>query len=921
MSANTESLSLRPSASEPGEVDVVNTSSAGDVFLGADSLSSRPIVTGVGEQEIPRPVPVRDAQTEAAQTSLVDTVKSTAQSVTDAVNRSGAIPKAKEVAASLGSTLASGARATGSAVSQAVNAATAPSAEVTPATTEAPQRGVVIVEVPAGTTLKTRTVDEAELSAASPSTGAPDVVSGAKSAGATAGSIAGTVAGTLATAAGMAKNAATAATNKVFGAGTTEQVSESVENAENYVADKATGAKQSTEATAESVKESAKETAESAKLSTEAGAQNLGTSIQSTAQDIKGAAAEKATNLGNSIQGTAQGVKQSAQESVQYAKENPKEATTSVLSKVGSVTGTVIGSVAGTVAAATSMATHAASMALGGSKESQVVSDFEWKPKGDVGETLYVQPAHESTAKERGEQRARDIENKAGEIYNQTTEAVVEKKDQAVAAAKNAADTIVQSQPVQATTAATAQAYDRAAETVYAAGTIAGDTAHVAYDKTAQAAAATRDVAASAGNTAAQAAKTAGHVAVDAAAATYNKAADTTKAVTDTAKNAAAATYNTAASTTKAATDTAKDVASATYDKAAVTTKAVTDTAKNAAAATYNTAASTTQAVTDTAKNAAAATYNTAASTTKAATETAKNAASATYDKAAATTGAATEYAKSAANTTAEKARDVTSGPTQSTTPITSEGHLGSPAGIAGAYGSSAPTRSEIGLSTDSAISALAVPYDQRTPAQQAAIDNALRGTTPSEIESPADDDIPLTEVTEITAITCVDAPVPESELGLDAPLATEYALADSTPSNATLDILSSYTPKGSVLPSDLTPSDLSKPPRDDASTRSIPPGGSLKERLSELDQEQTPQSTFEDQRAEPVPRPRSKESSTTNLSTNDTKSKHHASIMEKVKTKIESGVDKIFHRDHISHDSHHQVPGAAEAEPGSRRK
>ncbi|TPX56758.1 hypothetical protein SpCBS45565_g08354 [Spizellomyces sp. 'palustris'] len=921
MSTNTESLSLRPSTSEPGEVDVVSTSNAGDVFLGADSLSSRPIVTGVGEQEIPRPVPVSDTQTKAAQTSLVDTVKSTAQSVTDAVNRSGAIPKAKEVAASLGSTLASGARATGTAVSQAVSAATAPSAEVTPAAAiEAPQREVVIVEVPAGTTLKTRTVDEAELSATSPSAAAPDVVSGAKSAGATAGSIAGTVAGTLATAAGMAKNVAAAATNKVFGSGTTEQMSESVENAENHVADKATGAKQSTEATAENVKESAKETAENAKLSTEAGAQNLGTSIQGTAQNIKGAAAAKATDLGNSIQGTAQGVKQSAQESVQYAKENPKEATTSVLSKVGAVTGTVIGSVAGTVAAATSMATHAAQAALGGSKESQVVSDFEWRPKGDVGETLNVQPAHESTAKERGEQRARDIENAAGDMYNRTTEAVVEKKDQAVAAAKNATDTIVHSQPVQATTAATSQAYDRAAETVYAAGTIAGDTAHVAYDKTAQAAAATRDVAASAGNTAAQAAKTAGHLAVDAAAVTYDKAAATTKAVTDTAKGAAAATYDTAAGTTKAVTDTAKNAAAATYNTAASTTKVATDTAKDVASATYDKAAVTTKAVTDTAKNAAAATYDTAASTTKAVTDTAKNAASATYNKAAATSEAATEYAKGAANTTAQKARDVTSGPTQSTTLITSEGHLGSPAGIAGAYGSSAPTQPGIGLSTDSAISALAVPYDQRTPAQQAAIDSALRGTTPSEIESPADDDMPLTEVTEITAITGVDAPIPESELGLDAPLATEYALADSTPNNATLDILSSYTPKGSVLPSDLTPSDMSKPPRDDASTRSIPPSGSLKERLTELDQEQPNQSTFEDQRAEPVPRPRSKESSTTDLSANDTRSKHHPSIMEKVKTKIESGVDKIFHRDHIPHDSR-QVPGAAEAEPGSRRK
>ncbi|KAJ3185911.1 hypothetical protein HDU85_000823 [Gaertneriomyces sp. JEL0708] len=891
-SSQVENLGLRPSANEPGEVIVTPMTST--------------------TYETKTLVPAESSHIEGESThntsqapTITDSVMSAAYTAKDALDRSGAVPRAKELATSLGSTISANAQKAASTLSQAASSATAPSAESQARQAGLPSTDVETVTVPAGTTvIVTEGTDVVTVPANSTATtsAAPNIVSGAQTAGSTAGNIAGTVAGSVSTAADLVKNAASTASTKLFGTGNTQstvgQVQQSATNAGNYVESKAGQAERAIEnkaheaeyaiagntagsGTVQNIKHAAYETTGDLQSTVAQTSNNALGSAQAATSKVQAAVAETANNLksaayetAGSVQNTAYEKTQTLRATAQDAAAHPKETTTSILATAGQLTGSVVGTVAGGISAATHLAAEAASALLHGGHAQPAtgttakVVEGPWSPNASWTATTDV---HHRTAQERGEQRAREIEA-----------TLVEKKDQTVHAAKDAVETVANSQPVVATTNATKQAYVSAQEKTVAAGTLVGDVAGTAIEKTIGAthvvADKTKVIGSSAYSTTAGATNAVTGTIKDVAAATYNTAAGATNAASGAVKNAAAVTYDTAASATNATTGAVKGAAAATYNAAAGATNATTEAVKNTAAATYDTAANATNASTGAVKSAAAATYGTAANATNAATGAVKGAAAATYDATASTTNAATGAAKNVASTAYDTAASTANAATSAmksgtrsvgaetpaadykyspvaTTPITE------PSGITGPVGSSGtslPSRQQqaprdFGFTSggsdflnDTAMAAVTIPSDRRTAEQQAAIDAALsRDLTPMGLESGM-------------GTWATSNPVPtDDELGLDITMAAEYALADATPlvdasaagtsgsGYSAIDQLREYSSNhpSSVLPGDMNRAELAAPPTDATSTRSIPAVDSKELPV-------VPSETYDDQRA-----------------------------------------------------------------------
>ncbi|KAJ3002600.1 hypothetical protein HKX48_002246 [Thoreauomyces humboldtii] len=159
-----------------------------------------------------------------------------------------------------------------------------------------------------------------------------------------------------------------------------------------------------------------------------------------------------------------------------------------------------------------------------------------------------------------------------------------------------------------------------------------------------------------------------------------------------------------------------------------------------------------------------------------AAVDATKDVASATYNTGAAVAGTAVDATKSAANTAYN-----TVAPKKTSRLPAGEGHLGPPVvGIAGAYGNSALAQAT-DLESDSAISAVFIPANERTSAQQAAVDAALnRSLEPMDVttvETPTSTTTtyfsPTAEILSAPITEIESAPIPSyaSTRAYDAPI------------------------------------------------------------------------------------------------------------------------------------------------------
>ncbi|KAJ3013512.1 hypothetical protein HKX48_005714 [Thoreauomyces humboldtii] len=809
-----------------------------------------------------------------------DVAAGATRSAVDAVNQSGAIPKAKEVASNLAASAASGVRSAANAVSNATAPAPTTSYASSPIIDSTPV-DIQQVEVPVGATVivphGTRVVEADEVVAPT--------------------SLASSVAGAAANAAGYAKDAAGNLANRLFGTNSATPVQDQAIAAKEAVVE----ATPSRLPTAQESANYVRDTSYAVAPETTAALANATDRATASAIDAK----DRAVNTAYNAKDTAVNAVQDKVQEVRTDGIAP--IATSVLTKAGSIAGTVLGSLGGTVVAGTRIAGDAAATALGRQPITTegVVLDIP-------GETIL-----EDTPRERGVLRAHEIERKASNAALHAAQVAADKKNAAV-------DSVVNSAPIVAATGSARQAYDTAQVNTVAAATLAGDAAHIAYEKAAHTAGIAKDVggsaldsgasvagtvygkganvAGSAYNTGANVAGSAYNTGAQVAGSAYNtgahvagSAVDATKAVGHGVVDAGAAVVGTTVGATKAVGHGVYDTTAAVVGGAVDATKYVAGTTYNAGAAvvggTVGAAKTVTHAAVDTTKNVAAATYNTGAAVVGGAADATKNVASATYNTGAAVAGTAVDATKSAANTAYN-----TVAPKKTSTLPASEGHLGSPAGIAGAYGNSAPSQAT-NLESDSAISAVFIPANERTSAQQAAVDAALnRSLEPVDVTT-------VETPTSTTTTTTYFSPTAEI---LSAPI-TEVESAP-IPSYASTQAYDAPI-VSSVLPSDLTARELASPPSDGMSARSIPTS-SIEERYTAPAPHSTPTtSTYNEQRFEA---PSSAQNSSSDLVEEEPVShdNQHVGLMSKLKGKV----SHILHKDHVDQpvsDKHHAA-GAA---------
>ncbi|KAJ3172947.1 hypothetical protein HDU88_004405 [Geranomyces variabilis] len=957
-----DDLVLQPSATNPGDIDIVPASSSLYQTTTTTSSALPPSSTAYSTYEpareaalmdtapiatttsttyaVPAPAStellIEDSGAPAHQATLGETLSNAAASVksvagqaanmaasatrsaTEAVNQSGAIPMAKNAASTVASSAISGAKAVGNAASNATNsavaAATAPSTSTsTVPTTAAPITEVTEISIPPNATIVvprgTVVVEEGAPGAYPTNTAAPVY----PASNTTAGDVASNVASNVAAAAGAAKNAAVNATNKLFGAGTTDKLAATADNASAIAQEKAIGAK---EYVAESMPSRLPTTGEVRDTTYRAADQIHDTSYATAPQttgvlaDAKNtvvdasanaanAARDVASNAAATVRDTAAGVQQSAIDQANAAREAGVKSTgTSILAKVGSVIGATFGALAGSAVATEQMAVDAAATAIGRGPVTTegVVMDIP-------GETIL-----EESPRERGVLKAHEIERAAADVIHRTQDNVNDKTDRAVTY-------VATSEPVVATTTSARRAFDAAEVNTFAAGTLVGDaaknvynaaagTAHTAAEVTRPARETTAAVASTAytkaADSAAYAADATTHAAVVAKDATVS-AATTAKDVTvGAATTVGSVTYNAATAAKDATVNTAVAAKDATVNTAAAARDVTVNTALAARDATVNTAIAAKDLTLGAATAAKDATVNTAVAAKDATVNTAvaaKNAtvgaanttasvAGNTYNKAADTASSAYNTTAATASSAADATKRAVGLKTTNDAHDLPEAHLGSPAGIAGPYGSSVPstTTGTGDLTSDSALSAVFLPSDQRTPAQQAAIDEAMNRSLPSSTDATF------------------------------SPTADVLSSMESAPVTSTV----TTTSVTSVLPADLTNAELAAPPTDRTSTRSMPTS-SIEERFtsapatheeSSSSAEKIP--TYEEQRATlPSSRHVSNEHLHTTTPVEQSPAAHHGGLMDKIKGRV----DKILHKDaaHQRDSEAHRVAPTAE--------